>query len=97
MLLLLLLAGWTDDLWARSLLESPPAVPLTLDDDAAYPPRVSDLDFRSRLTALRRPSLLTPGDFPYRGPTPFMARLPDTPPLNLRSEDPRLASECFQQ
>jgi hypothetical protein len=93
----LLAAGWTDDLWARSLMDSPPDAPQSLDADAKLLPHVSLLNGCEGRVALRRPTLSVPGVIPHTGPTALVPPEHASPPLTPRSRDPLFAFMSLQQ
>jgi hypothetical protein len=92
----LLAVGWTDNLWARSLMDSPPDAPQTVDADAKLLPHVSLLNGCDGRAALRRPTLSLPGVIPHTGPTALVAREHAAPPRTPRSQDPLFAFMSLQ-
>jgi hypothetical protein len=92
----LLAAGWTDDLWAKSLMDSPPAMPLSFDDDVAPLAQLYKLDVLENLAALRRPAAIGSWETPRPERTPCSLP-PEAPPPTPRSAHPLLAFMSLQR
>jgi hypothetical protein len=89
-------AGWTDDLWAKSLMDTPPNMPLTLDDDVAPIAQAYRHEALENLAALRRPAALGSWETPRPEVTPG-SRPPEAPPPLPRSTRPLLAQMSLQR
>jgi hypothetical protein len=94
-LILVFAAGWTDDLWAKSLMDTP-AMPLSIDEDVAPLGLTYRLEILKKIEALREPAGLRADETVPPPAASEPNRLP-LPPPTLRSTDPLRAWMSLQR